>query len=195
MSFTAHHLAPTVPKSEGPLSPDPSTALYVGIPTLLTEEELPSPSFTGWASPSPPLPTSQAQVKASFTRTEILPMTSRLNSRPTYLRANTCTWFSMSILNFKCSNHSSLVPTGQSTNLSYPSGLTSVPDHHRPLSLQSKHLRTVLGEFPGGPVVKGSVLPLHGAQVRSLVGELRSHMLPGTAKIKKRIVLDHQHRG
>ena len=36
-------------------------------------------------------------------------------------------------------------------------------------------------DFPSGPVVK-TVLPLQGAQVRSLVGELRSHMLRGAAK-------------
>ena len=42
--------------------------------------------------------------------------------------------------------------------------------------------------LPGGPVVKDSTLPLHGAQVQSLVGELRSHILHDVAKkwIKKK---------
>ena len=37
-------------------------------------------------------------------------------------------------------------------------------------------------DFPGGSVVKDSVLPLQGAWIRSLVGELRSHMLQGVAE-------------
>ena len=37
------------------------------------------------------------------------------------------------------------------------------------------------GEFPGGPK-----LPLQGAWVRSLVGELRPHKLRGEAKTKRR---------
>ena len=36
-------------------------------------------------------------------------------------------------------------------------------------------------DFPGGAVVK-TRLPAQGAQVQPLVGELRSHMLPGAAK-------------
>ena len=40
-------------------------------------------------------------------------------------------------------------------------------------------------DFPGGPVAK-NVLPLQGAQVRSLVGEPRSHIPVGAAKKKKR---------
>ena len=36
-------------------------------------------------------------------------------------------------------------------------------------------------DFPGGPVFK-TVLPLKGMQVRSLVGELRSHRPLGVAK-------------
>ena len=38
----------------------------------------------------------------------------------------------------------------------------------------------------GGPVVK-TVLPMQGTQVPSLVRELRSHMLPDTAKKKKNL--------
>ena len=41
----------------------------------------------------------------------------------------------------------------------------------------------ITGDFPGGPVVK-TALPLQGAQVRSLVGELGSHMPRSTAKKK-----------
>ena len=37
-------------------------------------------------------------------------------------------------------------------------------------------------EFPGGPVVKTPRSQCSGAQVQSLVGELRSHMLHGVAK-------------
>ena len=37
-------------------------------------------------------------------------------------------------------------------------------------------------EFSGGPVVKTPRVP-KGAQVRSLVRELRSHMLQGPAKL------------
>ena len=41
-------------------------------------------------------------------------------------------------------------------------------------------------EFPDGPVGKTSKLPVQGVCVRSLVGELRSHMLHGaTTKINK----------
>ena len=40
------------------------------------------------------------------------------------------------------------------------------------------------GGLPGGLVVK-TVRPLQGAQVQSLVEELTSHMLHGTAKQKK----------
>ena len=36
-------------------------------------------------------------------------------------------------------------------------------------------------DFPGTPVV-GTLLPLQGVWVQSLVGELRSHMLCGVAK-------------
>ena len=36
-------------------------------------------------------------------------------------------------------------------------------------------------DFPGGPVVK-TALPLQGAQVRSLVRELKSHLPRGAAK-------------
>ena len=50
-----------------------------------------------------------------------------------------------------------------------------------------ENLKTMsLWDFPGGPVVKGSMLPLQGARVRSLVGELRSYVLCGTAKNKKK---------
>ena len=35
----------------------------------------------------------------------------------------------------------------------------------------------VLGNFPAGPVVKSLCFQCKGVQVRSLAGELRSHML------------------
>ena len=41
-------------------------------------------------------------------------------------------------------------------------------------------------EFPGGSVVGNSELPLQGAQVRSLMGELRPYKLHRVAKKKKR---------
>ena len=37
-------------------------------------------------------------------------------------------------------------------------------------------------DFPGGPVVRLSELPMQGAHVQSLVGDLRSHMQNGVAK-------------
>ena len=37
-------------------------------------------------------------------------------------------------------------------------------------------------DFPGGPLVKTLELPIQGAQVQSLVRELRAHMLQGMAK-------------
>ena len=37
-------------------------------------------------------------------------------------------------------------------------------------------------DFPGGPVVKTLGLPMQGARVRSLVRELRAHMLQGMAR-------------
>ena len=40
--------------------------------------------------------------------------------------------------------------------------------------------------FPGGPVVKDSTVPMQGAWVKSLVGELRFGMLYSTAKKKKK---------
>ena len=43
-----------------------------------------------------------------------------------------------------------------------------------------------MGDFPGGPKVKTSTLPMQAAQVPSLIRELRSHMPCGTAKKKKR---------
>ena len=36
-------------------------------------------------------------------------------------------------------------------------------------------MSVIFGEFPGGPVVKDSTLPLQGAWVPSLVGELEPH--------------------
>ena len=42
-----------------------------------------------------------------------------------------------------------------------------------------------LEDFPGGPVVK-TMLPMQGVQFRSLVGELRSHLLYGAAKKEKK---------
>ena len=44
----------------------------------------------------------------------------------------------------------------------------------------------MLWKFPGGLVVKTLVLPPQGVWVRSLVGELRSHMPHGMAKKKKK---------
>ena len=41
-------------------------------------------------------------------------------------------------------------------------------------------------DFPGGPAAK-TALPMQRAQVRSLVQELRSHMLLSAAKKKKKI--------
>ena len=41
-------------------------------------------------------------------------------------------------------------------------------------------------DFPGSPVIKTRSCPLQGAQVQSPVRELRSHMLPGVAKKKKK---------
>ena len=40
-------------------------------------------------------------------------------------------------------------------------------------------------EFPGGLVVRTPVLPLQGAQVPSLVWEIRSHMPSSVVKRKK----------
>ena len=42
-----------------------------------------------------------------------------------------------------------------------------------------KALKTLSEDLPGGPVVKDSTLPLQGARVQSLVGELRSRTLRG----------------
>ena len=41
-------------------------------------------------------------------------------------------------------------------------------------------------DFPGGPVVK-TELPMQEAQVRFLLRELRTHMLNGMAKKKKKV--------
>ena len=41
--------------------------------------------------------------------------------------------------------------------------------------------------LPSGPVVSNTVLPMQGAQVRSLVGELRHHVMGATAKKKRRV--------
>ena len=43
-----------------------------------------------------------------------------------------------------------------------------------------------MGNFPGGPGVHDSTLPLQGAQVQSLVWKLGSHMPCGTEKKKKK---------
>ena len=50
-------------------------------------------------------------------------------------------------------------------------------------ALQSQ--KPVVGDVPGGPVVK-TALPIWGAWVRSLIGDLRSYMLCGTTKIMKK---------
>ena len=42
--------------------------------------------------------------------------------------------------------------------------------------------------FPGGPVVKDSTVPMQGARVQSLVGELRFCTLYSKAKKKKKII-------
>ena len=44
--------------------------------------------------------------------------------------------------------------------------------------------KRVFGDFPGGAVVN-TALPLLGALVQSLVGELRSHKLHGEAQRRK----------
>ena len=49
-----------------------------------------------------------------------------------------------------------------------------------------KYPKQISGEFPGGPGGQHSALLLQGAQVLSLVGELRSHMPHGVAKKKKK---------
>ena len=46
-----------------------------------------------------------------------------------------------------------------------------------------------MGEFPDDSVVRTPALSLPWAQVQSLVGELKSHKLHGTAKKKKQWVL------
>ena len=46
----------------------------------------------------------------------------------------------------------------------------------------SKSFKNEKRDFPGGPVVRLSELPMQGAHVQSLVGELRSHMPNGVAK-------------
>ena len=43
-------------------------------------------------------------------------------------------------------------------------------------SFPKADLKAVMGDFPGGPVVR-ICLPVQGTQVQSLVGDLRSHML------------------
>ena len=45
--------------------------------------------------------------------------------------------------------------------------------------------KKLIGDFPGGPVVK---TPLQRVQVQSLIGELRSCMLCGVAKKKKKLI-------
>ena len=54
---------------------------------------------------------------------------------------------------------------------------------HRETGRIQQRLMRELRDFPGGTVVK-TVLLLQGARVRSLVRELRSHILPGVAKNK-----------
>ena len=58
------------------------------------------------------------------------------------------------------------------------------------MSLRSVCLQKIMREkhrcwdFPGGPVVKTPVLPLQGPWVRSLIRELRCHILCGRAENK-----------
>ena len=60
------------------------------------------------------------------------------------------------------------------------------------MHLQTKERYRFL-DFPRSPVVKhGPVVLLQGAQVRSPVRELRSHMLHSAAKKKKNISSKHQ---
>ena len=57
-------------------------------------------------------------------------------------------------------------------------------EHHtllHPLGQDSVLNETQPWDFPGGPVVK-TALPMQGGRVRSLVGELRSHIPCSTAK-------------
>ena len=63
--------------------------------------------------------------------------------------------------------------------------LTGVFQNHIVLYNPPLHFKIFLGEFLGGPVARAP-LPLQGARVQSLVGELRSHMRQGTAKKKKK---------
>ena len=56
-----------------------------------------------------------------------------------------------------------------------------------------KSYRTLIlrwdGDFLGSPVVKNFMLQVQEARVRSLVGELGSHMLCGMANNKKKMLL------
>ena len=54
----------------------------------------------------------------------------------------------------------------------------------RPSAVKKKKKKRIQ-EFPGGSVVGNSKLPLQGAQVRSLMGELRPYKLHRVAKKKK----------
>ena len=53
------------------------------------------------------------------------------------------------------------------------------------LVLTLKLKNCIFGDFPSNPEVK-TTLPMQGARVRSLVRELRSHILYGVAKKKKK---------
>ena len=45
-------------------------------------------------------------------------------------------------------------------------------------TLRNHHLKTLFGDFPGGPLAKAS-LPPQGMRIQSLVGEVGSHMPHG----------------
>ena len=70
-----------------------------------------------------------------------------------------------------------------------PTGLQSMGSQrvrHNLATKQNKTKQKGSWNFPGGPVGKTLVFPLQGAQVWSLVGELRSHMLQGVVKTNRR---------
>ena len=72
------------------------------------------------------------------------------------------------------------VPKGQKT---FVLQLSLVINYIFHLALASwPHKTTSSWDFPGSPVAKTPALPLQGARVQSLVGELRSSMPRRTAK-------------
>ena len=75
-------------------------------------------------------------------------------------------------------------PEGVSDSLTtYPHSVLTVGPSSIPLWPARTPLKTIIGGFPGGPVVKTS--EHHGVLVWSLVRELRSHMQHDVAKKRK----------